>query len=105
CRRGDAPARAWWRESGRVKAWSLPDENNLKIADVGVCRPGDDEVPERLEELVRIVVVEVAIRRAQPGRARARHRRGIDDGPRGIGRTVDTVGADAGHEEGTGVGL
>src|SRR5690606_19114638 len=77
------------------------EQQNLQIADVRPGRPTPDQDAESIEQRVGVVVVERALHDA--GRVRAERSKGVavDEGPGGVGRTVDAIGAET-RERGRG---
>src|SRR5438105_5083970 len=73
----------------------LADEDHLKIADVGVGWSGDDEIAERFEERIGVVVREILVGRADCRDPGAFQRRPVRNRAGRIGGPVDSVRARA----------
>src|SRR3546814_11588506 len=77
-----------------VQTCALPictDENSAEIVNVRACRSGDDQVAERLEKAVSVVVGQQRYR-VQPQRARTVDRLRSDQRPGIVLAAVDAVG-------------
>jgi len=72
----------------------------LKVADVRAGRTGVDEIAQRVEKRVGIVVGQEAARRKAGGRGPVDRGR-IGDRAGRVGRTVDAVGAGTGDDRGS----
>src|SRR5688572_2203084 len=48
-----------WSDRRLASTRRRPDQHNLQVTDVGVGRPGPDQISEPFEELVRVVVVQI----------------------------------------------
>src|SRR5262245_7740757 len=92
CTRSRMSASTWSREYIEL---SLSYENYLEIADVGAGWTCVNEIAERVEKRVGVVVREECLRR-QAGRSGPLHRRIVGERASGVGRPVDAVRSDTG---------
>ena len=81
-RRGAGESRSRGRR-GRIA-----DHQHLQIADVGVGRPGADQIAEPIERVVGVVVGEARVE-VHAQIAAARQRRAVDEAARRVRRTID----------------
>src|SRR5438045_1490095 len=93
----NSPATSPIREERSRKAIEkLLDDHHAQVADIGVRRAGLQQPVKWLEKTVGVVAGKV-IGPVEFKSPRGGQNRGVDDSPRGVGRTVLAVGA-AGHQ-------